>query len=110
MRYIYRPDHPQASKYGFIPAHLDTEVVEKSGVQINVDRHYENLAMTDGIVVNSRRQHKEYMAQRGLTLADDFKQTWKDNEVKREKMRTGDFDRKERREALGRAAYEKGLI
>lgn len=110
MRYLYRPHHLEASANGFIAAYKDTGGYERSGIQISVDRHYENLGLQDGTVVNSRRQHREYMTRRGLTLADDFKQTWKDNEKKRESFRSGDFDRKERREALGRAAYEKGLL
>ena len=110
MRYIYRPDHPQASKYGFVSAHLDTEVEVKSGVQINVDRHYESLGLTDGTVINSRRQHKAYMASKGLTLTDDFKGVWEKQKKERERRAAGDFDHKERREALGRMAYERGLI
>jgi hypothetical protein len=110
VRYLYRPDHPEASSNGFIEAWKDTGAAVKSAVQISVDRHYENLNLVDGTVVNSRRQHREYMNARGLTLATDFKDTWKKGTEAREKMRAGDFDRKERREALGRAAYEKGLL
>jgi hypothetical protein len=110
MRYLYRPDHPEASVNGFIEAWKDVGAPTKSGVQISVDRHYENLGLVDGTVVNSRRQHKAYMERRGLALASDFKQTWEDNAARRERVRTGDFDHKERREALGRAAYEKGLL
>lgn len=79
-------------------------------VQISVDRHYENLNLVDGTVINSRRQHKAYMERKGLTLASDFKGVWEKQKKDREAARTGDFDRKARREALGRAAYAKGLL
>jgi predicted metal-dependent HD superfamily phosphohydrolase len=78
--------------------------------QISTDRHYENLNLVDGTVVNSRRQHKAYMERKGLTLASDFKDVWAKQKKDREAAKTGDFDRKARREALGRAAYAKGLL
>ena len=79
--------------------------------QISMDTHYEGLVMADGTtVVNSRRQHKEYLKRTGKALAADFKGVWEKTAKDREKFRAGDFDRKERREALGRAAYEKGLL
>lgn len=74
--------------------------------QINVDRQYENLGLQDGTVVNSRRQHREYMKQKGVTLADDFKGTWAKAAEERKKIASGDFDHKARREAVGRAAYQ----
>jgi hypothetical protein len=75
-------------------------------VEIDVDRHYENLAMQDGVVVGSRRQHREYLKSRNLALADDFKETWAKQQKQREAARQGDFDHKARREALGRALYQ----
>lgn len=75
-------------------------------VEISVDRNYENLSLQDGTVVNSRRQHRDYMKAKGLTLADDFKGVWAKAAKEREAMRGGDFDHKARREAIGRAAYQ----
>lgn len=75
-------------------------------MEINVDRNYENLSLQDGTVVNSRRQHQEYMKARGLTLADDFKDTWAKQQKERAAASQGDFDHKARREAIGRAAYQ----
>ena len=46
------------------------------------DRNYENLRATDGTPINSRSKHRQYMAQRGLTTADDFTNEWK-NATKR---------------------------
>jgi hypothetical protein len=75
-------------------------------LEINVDRNYENLDLQDGTVVNSRRQHREYMKARGVTLADDFKGVWAKAQKEREAIRTGTHDSKARREAVGRAVYE----
>jgi hypothetical protein len=74
--------------------------------EISVDRHYENLSLQDGTVVNSRRQHQEYMRSRGLAIAADFKGAWAKQAEEREKVRTGQHDTKARREAIGRATYE----
>jgi hypothetical protein len=78
--------------------------------QINSDRHYENLALTDGTIINSRRQHRAYMKAKGLTLADDFKGVWAKQAEERKRVTEGTHDREARREALGRAAFEKGLL
>jgi hypothetical protein len=40
------------------------------------DRSYHGLQTTDGVAIDSRARHREYMAQRGLTTADDFKNEW----------------------------------
>lgn len=85
---------------------VGSDWVPTARVEINVDRNYENLGLQDGTVVNSRRQHQAYMKEKGLTLADDFKGVWAQQQKQREAMRRGDFDRKARREALGRAAYQ----
>lgn len=68
---------------------------------------YGNLTpATDGTRLDSKRRHHEYMARNNLTIAEDFKNTWAQAEVKRERMATGDFDHQRRRETIGRAAYE----
>jgi hypothetical protein len=41
------------------------------------DRHYAGLAATDGVAIDSRTKHREYMRARGLTTADDFDGEWK---------------------------------
>jgi len=40
------------------------------------DRSYDGLQATDGVSISSRTKHREYMKARGLTTADDFKDTW----------------------------------
>lgn len=57
----------------------------------------------DGKVINSRKKHRDYMKEHGLTTMDDFKQTWADAAKQREKHYTdGSTDRRARREAIER--------
>lgn len=74
------------------------------------DRHYDGLQATDGTPINSRTKHREYMKANGLTMADDFKQTWKDAAKEREAVRTmkkGDPElRKEVAEQVYRAVAQ----
>lgn len=61
----------------------------------------------DGADISSRRKHREYMRANGLTTADDYTQTWARAQKERENIRQGgDFDTRERREAIGRAVYD----
>jgi hypothetical protein len=109
-RFVFRPGHPHANERGFVPAHL-IHAEPESKLQISVDRNYENLRTTDGVEINSRRQHKEYMKEHGVTVADDFKENWKKKEKERERyFREGnntEQDRKERRETVARAFHER---
>lgn len=74
------------------------------------DRHYDGLAATDGTPINSRTKHREYMKANGLTMADDFKQTWAKAQADREAVRTmkkGDPElRKEVAEQVYRAVAQ----
>ena len=47
------------------------------------DRNYDGLKATDGTDISTRTKHKEYMKRNGLTIADDFKETWADQAKKR---------------------------
>jgi hypothetical protein len=70
-------------------------------------RFYENAKTVEGHDIGSRRKHREYMKERGLTTADDFTETWAKAERERENMRKGVFpDAKERRNEIGRILYE----
>lgn len=71
-----------------------------SGGIVNVlagDRHYDGLRATDGTPIDTRTKHRKYMKENGLAMMDDFKQTWADAAKEREKIRTGEADKKERR-------------
>lgn len=63
------------------------------------DRHYDGLQATDGTDISTRTKHREYMKNNGLTMMDDFKQTWADAAKERERIRTGGPD-KERRAVI----------
>ena len=83
-------------------------VEEKKAIHASIvtDRHYENTCATDGTDIGSRRKHRDYMRRNNLTTVDDFKETWSTAAREREAIRNGEHDRKERREAIGRALYE----
>lgn len=72
---------------------------------IVTDRFYENTQATDGTDIGSRRKHREYMRRNNLTTVDDFKGHFAAAEKERAAIRSGENDRKERREALARAMY-----
>lgn len=48
------------------------------------DRSYEGMRAPDGTDISSRTKHREYMKAKGLTTADDFKDTWARAKVERE--------------------------
>lgn len=41
------------------------------------DRHYDGMRATDGTDIGTRAKHQAYMKAKGLTTADDYKETWK---------------------------------
>lgn len=52
------------------------------------DRHYDGLKATDGADISTRTKHREYMKANGVTMADDFKQTWAQAKEQRERQFT----------------------
>jgi hypothetical protein len=50
------------------------------------DRHYEGLGTTDGVDISSRTKHREYMKRHGLVTFDDYQQSFK-----REQQRRDDY-------------------
>lgn len=67
---------------------------------------YGGLQATDGTPLDSRRRHREYMQSRGLALMGDFKETGPKADARRRETLMGQADKRERREAIGRALYE----
>lgn len=53
------------------------------------DRHYDGLKATDGTPIDTRSKHRQYMKEKGLTMASDFTNTWKQAQKEREALRTG---------------------
>lgn len=73
---------------------------------IMAGRFYENTCATDGTDIGSRRRHKAYMREHGLTTADDYRSTWDKAKERRETAREGRVPSRARREALERKMYE----
>lgn len=67
---------------------------------------YGSLRATDGTDISSRTKRREYMRQKGVTDASDFAETWAKAQKEREAFRRGEQSNPERREALGRIAYQ----
>jgi hypothetical protein len=112
VRYYHRPGHPKASALGFVSeADLDDVGEETLAIHspILVDRYMEGTAATDGTDIGSRGKRREYMKQKGLADADDFKNQWDRAKKEREAHYTEggtDKDRRERKEALASAMRE----
>lgn len=102
-RWVYRPGHPKANQRGFVawedlgpPAEVAVNAPILSG------RFYENTALQDGSIVNSRRQYKNYMERKGVTSSSDYSPEWfkkKRDEIQKQ----ADTDR---REAITRAVWQ----
>jgi hypothetical protein len=69
---------------------------------------YGHTTATDGTDLSTRARHRNYMREKGLTVAADFTQTWEKAAVSMKKAVTpgSGFDSKERREQLGRLNYQ----
>ena len=97
-RYVYDEQLGKLVEIGsdWVPTHTRAPVVG--------DAHYDGLRTTDGVDVSSRRKHRDYMKATGLTLASDYTETWK--RAEKDRREGAPTERRERREALGRAIYE----
>lgn len=73
---------------------------------IMMDRFYENTRATDGTDIGSRRKHRQYMKDHGLTTADDFGGEWKKAQARREDVKQGKWADPKRHEALERAFWK----
>ena len=109
MRYYYRPTSPHADAHGFVEERYSNEGPPELAkhAPIQMDRFYENTQATDGTDIGSRRKHREYMKEHGLTTTDDFKGAWSQASRERDAIRQGVADKKERREQVERALYER---
>lgn len=104
-RFVYRPKHPRASEHGFVAVEDlgdDTGHHDVAVVPVVTDRYMEGVRATDGADIGSRSKRREYMKALGLADADDFSDSFR-AKVRQEREQQ---DTQERREVLGRAAYE----
>lgn len=108
MRYVYKPGHPKASKFGFVAVTDLEDHSEPLAVNAPVltGRFYENTAATDGTDIGSRKKHREYMKKNGLAMQSDFSGEWGRAEKERAAIRSGEADRKARKEAIERAIHQ----
>ena len=53
------------------------------------DRHYDGLQATDGADISTRTKHREYMKANGVTVADDFRETWAKSRERQDAYRQG---------------------
>lgn len=67
---------------------------------------YGGLRATDGTDISSRKKRREYMRRNDLVDANDFKGAWEKAQKERETFRRGQHHNPERREAIGRIAYQ----
>lgn len=106
-RYVCRPGHPKASKWGFVDVNdIGPEPELATNAPIMAGRFYENIAMTDGTDVGSRKKYREYLKRTGSTPASDFKDHWAKAEAQRNSYQTDGAEHRERRETIGRAWHE----
>lgn len=107
MRYYHRPGHPKANERGFVSAvDLAEEDVRLAlDAPILMDRFYENTAAPDGTDIGSRRKHREYMKRNNLTITSDFTESWSAAGRERAAIRSGEHDKRERREQIERAIH-----
>lgn len=92
------------------PGHVEAVEVSaerepEARLQISMDTHYDGLRTTEGIDIGSRRKHQQYMKDNGLTLADDYRQSWADARKQRDDFFTGNSGKEERREAIAKAIH-----
>ena len=68
------------------------------------DRSYDGLRADDGTDISTRTKHREYMAAKGLTTIDDYKDSWAKAKESRERYYTqgGSFKRAD----IERAIYQ----
>ena len=85
---------------GYTPKRRDEALNHLGGLW--GDRHYDGMRATDGEDISSRKKHREYMKRKGVTTADDFKESWAKAREARERYYTegGSITRKDIAEAI----------
>jgi hypothetical protein len=110
---------PQTGK--LVPAAEYVPAATALNAPVMVDRFYEGTSIQTlnekgekvTVDLGSRQKHRTYMKDHGLTTVDDYNGkggTWDRAQQKRDAIRSGratGHDSKARKEALGRALYEK---
>lgn len=105
--YSRAPIRPQCPTHGEMDRRLSV-TPGMSGIAnaLAGDRHYDGLRATDGTDISTRTKHRDYMKRNGLTMTDDFKQTWKASAEERTALRNGTFKDNELRSTLKEALHK----
>jgi hypothetical protein len=85
---------------------LDYRSVTRNIAAPVTDLYMDGTRTSDGIDISSRTKRREYMRVAGVADMSDFTDTWAKAEKQRETFYTGQHDKKARREAVERAAYQ----
>lgn len=70
------------------------------------DAVYVNQQTLDGVDISTRTKHRQYMKDKGVTTADDFKETWAKAAKERKALREGTFSDPQLRRTLEREVYK----
>lgn len=109
--YVCRPGHPCANERGMVDVRDLGDEPQALAVNAPIlsGRFYENTRATDGTDIGSRKRHREYQKQHGLTMASDYTKTWEKQNEQRAALRRGErgaLPSKTRREAIARKLYQ----
>lgn len=91
------------------PIEVGEDYEDPTGLRLApfTDLYMDGARATDGADIGSRAKRRAYMQAHGVTDASDYTQAWAKKRAEREAMASGKHDTQARREALGRALYEK---
>lgn len=77
-RWVFRPDHPKASRFGMVPvADLGDFDEGDKRVMVMTDFYMDGAHSQDGVDIGSRRKRKQFMQARGLADASDYSDDWR---------------------------------
>jgi hypothetical protein len=112
-RYVYRPGHPKANERGFVNVEDLGDYGEESralDAPILAGRFYENTHGTDPekTDIGSRRKYHDWLKRKDLVPLSETKNMRAEAAKVRAAAHTedGGYDRKQRRDDIGRAFYE----
>jgi hypothetical protein len=103
-RYVYRevaPGQVESFEVG-----QDWRATGRGEGHKSEEEVYGHIQATDGTDLSTRRRHREYMAAKGITLAEDYRDAWTKASQERADYYTRGPDKRAVRESLERAVYQ----
>lgn len=76
------------------------------GLRRSEEEVYGHIQATDGTDLSTKRRHREYMKKHGLTLSEDYRESWKKAAEDRARAFTEGPKSATRRESIERAMYQ----